>query len=182
MGEPITDPLLLQQIENEKARSRGAITDPDVIAKIEKAKAGVEPTAAETAYDVARQGVGHVSQGLANLAMLPLRASAWLTGTQGKGLAGLGEQALSPWLNQPDPETTAGRYAGAVGEAIGSTLPLTGAALTAARGLPAVAPAVGGLREAFLRPFAEAPGKALGIDVASAAGGGALGEALDVDA
>src|SRR5689334_5799278 len=82
-------------------------TAPDTIKQV----MGKHYAPPSTLADVGESAVRGFNKGLADLAMLPLRTSAWLTGTQGKGFEGLGEQALSPYLNQPEPKTAAGKYA-----------------------------------------------------------------------
>lgn len=151
----------------------GATAD-DALNRIRRQEQGKpeEPTLGETAADVARQGVGGLSKAITETAMAPLNLSAWATGTQGRGFQGIAQEALSPWLEQPDAETTAGRYAGRVGEAIGGTALPSSLALRAASKLPAIAPAAGGLKEAFLRPIATHPGTAAAIDIGAGAAGG----------
>lgn len=143
-----------------------------------------ELSAGEIAADVATRGMGGINRAVANTLMLPFRASAWLTGTQGRGFEGAGEQALSPWLNQPEPQSRAGRYASSVGEAVGSTAGPSAAVFGLARRLPAVAASTmpqqgwrAALREGLVRPVANAPGTAAAIDLTASTGAGLATEA-----
>jgi hypothetical protein len=192
MGELITDPLILQQIEREQAAkaaagggSRGeAITDPMVLDQIRKQRGGA--TTGEKAYDFARQTVGAIPQTLAQGAMLPFRGLGALSRatTGGSGIEPYAEKVLSPWLEQPEAETPEGRYGHRIGESIGMALPVAGAFMRGAKGLSAIAPALpqtgmAGLKEAALRPIAQNPGTALSIDALSAVGGGAAAQAAE---
>src|SRR5262249_49195586 len=85
-----------------------------------------------------------------------------------------------PFLKQPEPETTAGRYASRAGEATGASAVPAGTALRLAKtiemGVPAAAPTI---RETLLRPIAENPGKMTAIDVAAATGAGGASQATE---
>lgn len=166
--KPVTDPGLIAELEQGAPPRLRPVTDPTILEELNRPL-----SAAETAADVGTRTMGGVNRAVANVAMLPFRASAWLTGTQGRGFEGAGEQALGPWLNQPEPETRAGRFGQSVGEAVGYTALPSATILRAASRLPQVArSAAPGVAETFLRPIAQAPGAATAIDIAASTGSG----------
>lgn len=166
---PVTDAALIEQLERSTAppAARRPVTDPALLEQLD-----APLSTAETAADVGESTVRGFNRGVANLAMLPLRASAWLTGTQGRGFAGAGEQLLSPYLNQPEPETRAGRYAQSTGEALGGSIVPGGVIMRAASKVPLSGQALPTLADRFLRPVATAPGTATAIDLAASTGSG----------
>jgi hypothetical protein len=158
------------------------------------AKVGFTPKG--VAADVARQGVGGVSKGIVGAVTAPYEGLRYLldegvsipnplTGGTLKASPGIKLPAAEdmslyrPFLKQPPAETDAGRYAGAVGEAIGSTAVPAAAIMQKAKQLETVAPAVPGLADRFLRPIAQAPGAATAIDAASATGSGLAKQAAE---
>jgi hypothetical protein len=153
------------------------------------AKVGFTPKG--VAEDVARQGVGGVSKGIVGAVTAPYEGLRYLL-DEGVSIPGIGRASpgiklpaaedmplYRPFLKQPKAETDAGRYAGAVGEAIGSTAVPAAGVMQKAKQLETVAPAVPGLADRFLRPIAQAPGAATAIDAASATGSGLAKQAAE---
>ena len=181
MGEPITDPLILQQIQRQEAKGVGLepITDPMVLQQIREKER--PRTGGETLKDVGRQFATGVPRGIVETAMLPARLANLATQTlapetefakrSAERFQQAGQQLQDIGL-APEAETTAGRYAGAVGEALGGTAIPSGLVLQAARRLPAVASAAPGFAERMLRSVKAAPGTAAALDAASATGAG----------
>lgn len=196
--DKITDPLILQQIAATEARTSGQpIGDPMLLQQIAKAEAsggGDATSALDTAADVGGQGVRGFNKGLVNFLTLPyqglkaasdeaaerMEAQGYTGMMPGARLPAVEEMSLyKPFLEQPEAETTAGRYAGKVGEVLGgSSIPAAGM-MRAASKLPAATPAVQSLADRFLRPIAQRPGQATAIDVASSAGAGTAQQATE---
>lgn len=136
-----------------------------------------EPTIADTLMDVGSQAVRGFNKGLVGTITAPYRAVDWLIekATGGSGLPDADQMALyKPFLHQPEAETTAGRYAGAAGEAVGATAIPAGAILGNANRLAALAPttlprAVG---QTLGESVAARPGAAVAADVISSTGSG----------
>lgn len=91
------------------------------------------------ALDLGEHGVRRVSQSMANAAMGVPRLASLATGTQGQGFAGLGDQVLSPWLNQPEPTSLGGRIGALAGDTAGAFLTAPPAAAVNALARPVVA-------------------------------------------
>ncbi len=158
------------------------------------AKIGFTPKS--VAADVARQGVGGVSKGIVGTLMMPYEALRGASNEVAEGLRQQGVKPLllpddaalpaaedmsgyRPFLKQPPAETDAGRYAGAVGEAVGASAVPAGVIMQKAKQIGAVAPAIPTLADRFLRPIAQAPGAATAIDAASATGSGLAKQAAE---
>lgn len=143
-----------------------------------------EPAPPSVAYDISRQGVGNIAKGIVNTLGLPYEGVRYLL-DQGVSIPGVGSASpgikmpaladmdlYKPWTQQPKAETTAGRYAASAGDAVGSSaVPALGIMQKASQ-LKRSASAVPSVAERFLRPIAERPGLATGLDVASATGSG----------
>jgi hypothetical protein len=131
-------------------------------------------TTAETAANFGMGTLRGFNETAANVLMAPLRASAWLTGTQGRGFEGMAERALDPYLNQPTPQTEAERYGRGVGSAVAAATPVTGGFLGFGPRLAAMTPTnvVQGVGQTIGSYFARSPTAAVAADAAAAAGSG----------
>lgn len=136
-----------------------------------------EPTTAETLSDVGESGLRGFNKGLAQVVSAPYRALDWagekLTG--GDFLPNVEDMSLwKPYLQQPTPKTTAGKYAGAAGEAVGASAIPTGVVLGQAPKLAALAPTT--VPRAFGQSIgqvaATSPGAVVAADIASSVGSG----------
>jgi hypothetical protein len=159
--------------------------------------------------DVGESAVRGANKGLFGLATLPYEGMRYLldqgisipnplTGGTLSASPGIKLPAAEdmplyrPFLKQPEPKTAAGRFAGAAGEAVGSSvLPAMGI-MGKAKQVTAVSPSIAqrlvganptaaeisalraepSLAQSFLRPIAENPGFATSIDAVSAVGSG----------
>jgi hypothetical protein len=163
------------------AEQRGTLPNDWVTPADDKPDDWVTPptSAAESAAGFGMGTLRGINEAAANLVTLPLRASAWLTGTQGRGFSGLADRALDPYLNQPEPQTEAERYGRSVGTAIATAAPVTGGFLGFAPRLAAMTPTnvVQGVAETIGNTFARTPTAAVAADAAAAAGSG-IGQQL----
>src|SRR5690606_16767791 len=118
-------------------------TPTDVIRQALAKRFPRQPTTAETVADVGEQAIRGLSRGIVGTVTLPYRAIDWVGEkiTGGDFLPNVEDMPLyKPFLQQPEPTTTAGRYARAAGEAVGaSALPTAGFVSQASR-LAALAP------------------------------------------
>lgn len=136
-----------------------------------------EPTVADTVADVGEQAVRGFNRGLVGLVTAPYRAIDWagekITGKD--FLPNVEELSLyKPFLDQPEAKTTAGRYAGAAGEAVGaSALPSAGL-ISQGQRLAALAPTTTAraIGQSIGRQVAANPRAALAADIVSATGAG----------
>lgn len=159
-------------------------TSPDVIKSALAKRFPRSKTTAETFADVGEQAVRGLSKGIVGMATAPYRAIDWL-GERITGTDFLPEAAemplYKPFLQQPEPATTAGRFARSAGEAVGaSAIPGAGLVSQAPR-LAALAPtttarAVG---QAVGAPIAAAPGRAITADVVASTGAGLAQQAAE---
>lgn len=169
---PVTDAALIEALERQPQMTAGPrpVTDPAILEQLERS-----PTAMETAADVGESGIRGFNRGLAGVVTAPYRAIDWLgeKATGGGFLPNAEDMPLyRQFLQQPEPETRAGRFSQSAGEALGgSAVPAAGIMQQAGR-LSLNAPAVGNLADRFLRPVATAPTAATAIDVAASTGAG----------
>lgn len=134
-------------------------------------------TAADVVADVGEQVVRGINKGIVGFVTAPYRLIDWagekITG--GDFLPNVEEMSLyRPFLQQPEPTTTAGRYARAAGEAVGaSALPTAGLVSQASR-LAALAPTTTprAIGQTIGRQIAASPRAAVAADVVSATGAG----------
>ena len=172
-------------------------TTADVVARIGRQPAAGLPDGFEldapddvsVLADVGESAVRGANKELAGLVTLPYEAVRHLL-DQGITIPGVGSASpgiklpaaedmplYRPFLKQPEPKTAAGRFAGSAGGAVGSSvLPAMGI-MGKANQLSRVAPAAPSVAERFLRPIAQNPGFATGIDAASAVGSGVARQA-----
>lgn len=173
-------------------------TTADVLSRMGKPRAAAlpegfeiesEPADVSVVGDVGESAVRGFNKGLVGLATLPYEGVRYLL-DQGVTIPGIGTASpgiklpaaedmplYRPFLKQPEPQTAAGRFAGAAGEAVGSSaLPAAGI-MARARQVQQVAPSVPSLADQFFRPIAQNPGFATGIDAASAVGSGTARQA-----
>jgi hypothetical protein len=147
-----------------------------------------QPTPADTLNDVAGTGVRGFNNALVNMVTAPYRAlrSAAMEETERAQKEGYASPyridlpavedmpLFKPYMQPLKPETTAGKYAGAVGEALGaSALPSAGLMGTAER-LATLAPTTTAraIGQTLGETVASAPGRAVAADVAAATGAG----------
>jgi hypothetical protein len=186
----VTDPDLLRELEAGSSPNEGLdgggrlkpVTDPDLVRQL-----GEEPN---TALDVAGNLVRGFNKGLVGLATAPYRAIDWVaeTVTGGQGLPDADKMPLyEPYLNQPKPETEAGRIARSFGEGVGSSaIPSAGIMSVAPRiaaGSPTIAQTtkvLPGIVRNIAETTAKSPGRVLAADVI-ASGGAGVGQQLAED-
>jgi hypothetical protein len=134
-------------------------------------------TLGETAWDVAKAFPKGFNRGLANVATFPYwmidNAGEYVTG--GDFLPNIEEAPGWDYMFEgAKPETTAGRYAASTGEAVGASALPTAGLMAAAPRLSALAPTTA-LRSAAQQTgqqIAQAPGRAVAVESASAIGAG----------
>lgn len=127
-----------------------------------------------TAVDVGTQFAANIPKGVAELGMLIPRGLTWATGLGKEQIQEADKQIASV---MPEPQTTAGRYAGAAGEAVGSAVVPGALMLRAARALPAVAPAGEGfLTRHLLRPMSTMSTRGVAASEAAMASGAGLAQ------
>lgn len=128
--------------------------------------------------DVGTSGAQGIIKGAAGLSMLPYRGIDWLLETASGGRVGLPDaNDMTLWgglLNPPAPETTAGRYAQTVGEAVGGSMVPMGAALARAGQVagPTASTVVGQIGQNIVQSARSNPGAFVAGDAASAVTGG----------
>lgn len=134
-----------------------------------------EATTAETVVDVGMEGTAGINRGVdsfLNFVGMPARAAFNALG------ANIPEARILSRANvERTPETRAGRFAGSMGEALGSSVVPSAAVLQQANRLRLAAPSLPSLSESLLRPVAAAPTAATTIDVAASLGAGGAQEA-----
>lgn len=142
-------------------------------------KSAVPSTMADTATDVALQGLAGINRGIVSTLTAPYRALDWM-GEKITGGNFLPDADKMPMYRSyigdqsPQPQTKAGRYSRAAGEAIGYSAAPSAALVAAAPRMAALAPttlprAVG---QSVGSQVAAAPGAAVAADVVAATGSG----------
>lgn len=136
-----------------------------------------EVTTADTFADVGSQLVRKFNKGLAGTLALPYRGVDWVAEkvTGGEGLPNI--ETLPVWstyLNQPEAKTTAGRYAGSVGETLGSSALPSASILSQAPRLAQLAPTTlsNAMKQSIAAPIAARPAAAVGADIVASTGAG----------
>ena len=139
---------------------------------------GIGPSS-DPVVDAAGQFVRGINRGLHSMAALPgaiVGGAVSMAGFPETGEAmQLKNNPVSDFMTSPDvqPETTAGRYANATGQAIGASAVPTGALVGNASRLANMAPttALRATAQNIGQRVAAAPGAAVGADVAASTGG-----------
>lgn len=164
----------------QQAPKRGLFDD--LIPPIEAQPMRESPGVVGYASDMAEQAVRGFNKGLVNVVTAPYRAVDWAAEkiTGGQGLPDVETMPLyKPFLVQPEAKTTPGRYAGKVGEVIGSSaVPVAGVMSQAPR-LAALTPntTARALGQTTGQNIVAAPGMAVALDIASGATGGVAEQA-----
>lgn len=152
-------------------------SEQDAISYIQRSVTKKQPTTAETVADVGEQSVRGFNKGLVGLVTAPYRALDWLgeKATGGDFLPNAEDMPLyKPFLQQPKPATTAGKYAQSAGEAVGSSAIPTAGLVTAAPRMAALAPTstARAVAQSVGAPIAARPGAAVAADAVASAGAG----------
>lgn len=145
-----------------------------------------EPTTADAVAETGEFAVRGFNKGLVGIATAPYRALDWVGEkiTGGDFMKNIEElPAYRPFLKQPEARTTAGRYAGAAGEAVGASAIPTAGMVSAAPRLAALAPTTTSraIGQTVGRQIAASPRAAVAADVISATGAG-VGQQAAADA
>lgn len=141
-------------------------------------------TVAETMGDMGMSALRGFNKQLTNIATAPF----WMAQQEADRRLAAGEQSVTGlfpdklpdalvgggYMEPPKPQTTAGRYAGAVGEALGSSALPTAGLVTAAPRMAALAPTTlpRAVAQTVAAPIAARPGAAVALDAAAATGAG----------
>lgn len=149
------------------------------------------PEGGSVLLDAGEDAIRGVNKGAVSLLTMPYEAVRYLL-DQGVSIPGIGsarpgfkippaaEMPLyKPFLQQPEPTTGLGKYTQAAGEAVGASVVPAAGLMRAASKLPQVAPAVPALADRLLRPIAQNPGLATGLDVAAGTGSGIAKQATE---
>lgn len=163
-------------------------TEQDALAQVQKsvgAAHGPEPTWGETASDVGMSAMRGINKGVATLATAPFRMAQEVADRRlERGEKSIFDGVLPDrfpdallkggYLDPPEPKTTAGHYAQAAGEAVGSSLLPSAAILGNAGRMAALAPTTvpRALGQAIGETVASAPGRAVAADALAATGAG----------
>lgn len=135
------------------------------------------PSTAETVADMGESAVRGFNKGLVGLATLPYRGVDWVGEkiTGGDFLPNVEEMPwYKPFLQQPEPKTTAGKFAGASGEVLGSSVIPSGTLLGKAEQLSKLTPTTTAraLGQSIGEQIASNPGRAVAADAIASVGAG----------